>query len=80
MVIRLLLFLLEHEDKYIFDKSYNENLKQLLNIDDLLIVNVEENKTYAKYLLELHEKDVLGNSIEDGLSLFDKIYTNEQIK
>lgn len=80
MVIRLLLFLLEHEDKYIFDKSYNENLKQLLNIDDLLIVNVEENKTYAKHLLELHEKDVLGNSIEGGLSLFDKIYTNEQIK
>lgn len=80
MTIRLLLFLLEHEDEYIFDKSYTENLKQLLGVDDLLIFDIEENKTYAKYLLELHEKGVLDNIVEKGLSLFDKIYTNEQTK
>lgn len=80
MAIRIMFFLLEHEDEYIFDKTYNENLKQLLGIDDTLIFDVEENKIYVKYLLDLHEKSVLSSNIENGLSLFDRIFANEQSK
>lgn len=80
MTIRIILFLLEHEDEYIFDKSYNENLKQLWGVDDILIVDVDDNKAYVKCLLELHEKGILSSNIENGLSLFDRIFANEQTR
>lgn len=80
MTIRIIFFLLEHENEYIFDQSYNENLKQLLGIDDTLIFDIEENKAYVQYLLELHEKGILSGNIENGLALFDRIFANEQTK
>lgn len=79
MTIRIVMFLLENESKYEFDKSYNDNLRQLFKISDTLIVDVSENKNYVKYLLELHEKGVLNDYIENGLTLFDKIFSSEQM-
>lgn len=79
ITIKIILFLLEHENEYSFDKSFNENLRTLFGISDTLIVDVDENKTFVKYLLDLHEKDTLSSSIENGLALFNKIVLNEQI-
>lgn len=79
VTIRILLFLLEHKTEYLFDRSYNFNLKQLFGIDDELVFDIEENRAFAKYLFKLHEEGVLNSKIRDGISLFNKIYANEQL-
>ena len=43
-------------------------------------VDVEEIKNYVKYFLELHKKGVLDSEIKNGLSFFNKIFSNEQMK
>ena len=80
ITIKIILFLLEHEREYAFDKSYNENLRQLFGINDTLTVDVNENKAYVKYLMELHENNILSRFIENGLALFEKIFLNQQVK
>ena len=77
VIIRLLSFLLEHEKDYNYGKSFNENMKELHDIDDTLVVPVEENKEYLRELLELHKSNKLTDFIKRGISYFDKIYSME---
>ena len=76
--IRLLLFLMEHKNDYIMDKSFNENLKTLYKVEDTLTVTADEKIEYLKYLLTLHEKGLLLNIITDSINFFDIIYANEK--
>lgn len=72
--IRLLSLLYEHKDEYSYEISFNDNLRQIISVDDAWIFDVDENKTYAKYLLGLHEEDILGMYLDNCLTYFYEIH------
>ena len=72
--IRLLFLLFDKKDEYSYNKSFNDNLKQITAVNDNWVFSVDEKKAYVKYLLELHERNQLSEYINKSLALFKEIF------
>ena len=75
--LRVLFFFNEYQGEYDFEKSFNENMKLLINSQEQLVVSEEEKKAFLLRLQTMHQERQLANSVESGIAFFDKI--SEQI-
>lgn len=73
LALRVLFFLYEHQGEYDFEKSFNENMKLLLNSQEQFVVSEEEKKAFLLRLQALHNEKKLASFAESGIDFFDKI-------
>lgn len=78
LTLHLLFFLNEHQNEYDFEKSFNENIKKLYNIQEQITVSEEQKKAFLLRLKKMHDEGRLFNSVESGLDFFDKISGQEE--
>lgn len=78
--IELLLQLTKQEDKYDFEKCFNENIKNILGCGDTNIYHKENKYELLHKHKELFDTKELFTLLKKGLTIFNKIYAIETEK
>lgn len=73
LVLKLLLFLHEHQSEYDFKKCFNENLNLLFNVQEQLVFSEEDKKEFLLELQAMHNEGNLADSAEAWITFFDSI-------
>lgn len=76
-VIFLLLILEEQKTIYNMNKSFNENLKRILDIKQISTFNQEDKKRALRLIMNLVDKGEFVNKIEKSIEFYNKIYMKE---
>lgn len=67
-----------NKDKYDVSKTFNQNLRIILNLDSDTIARTQEDKiAYLKTLVEMDREKRLSEYLWNGINLFYEIYGNE---
>ena len=77
-IIHFLLILQEQEKSYDLSESFNYNLKNILNTDNIATFNSNNKKEALEKIIKLDKDGILINKIEEGLCVFEQIYENER--
>lgn len=77
IIIHFILIIEERGNKYDMRKSFNNNLKIILNADEVIKFNEDSKKTIIENILKLNTNKLLVNKIEKGIYEFNRIYENE---
>ncbi|WP_143317039.1 hypothetical protein [Clostridium sp. HBUAS56017] len=76
-IVHFLLILQQQERIYNLNESFNYNLKNILNTKGITTFNSENKKETLEKIIELDKNGTLVNKLEEGLYIFEKIYTSE---
>ena len=76
-IIFFLLLLEKQKDIYNLNKSFNENLKTILNTQEICTFNQEDKKRALGCIMNLIDKGEFVNKIEKSIEFYNEIYMNE---
>lgn len=77
-VIQIIIKLYLNKNKYELTKSFNHNLKVILNLNGCtLMKNSDDTKTFLNFLYEMHNNNQLSECIWNGINMFNEIYDKE---
>lgn len=67
-----------NQEKYDKEKTFNQNLQAILNLNGDTLTRTQEDKVaFVKLLVEMDKDNKLSEYIWNGINTFNKIYENE---